>query len=142
MSISSLLCQRIWNKEIEFCHKLWFRYLWNPMNVDLGLFKLGFYVWSNNISLKYQGYIFGLESLRLNFFCPGLCQFKSLLFSFVYNTKAHICCRIGTRFSKMNNVDNNGITPQIKIDNAENSLFPKKMKCIMINNYYKGLQTL
>ena len=32
--------------------------------------------------------------------------------------------------------------PQIKIDNAENSLFPKKMKCIMINNYYKGLQTL
>ena len=32
--------------------------------------------------------------------------------------------------------------PQIKIDNAENSLFPKKMKCIMKNNYYKGLQTL
>ena len=32
--------------------------------------------------------------------------------------------------------------PQIKIDNAENSLFPKKMKCIMINNYYKGLRIL
>ena len=29
--------------------------------------------------------------------------------------------------------------PQIKIDNAENS---KKMKCIMINNYYKGLRIL
>ena len=94
MSTPSLICQRIWNKEIEFFHKLWFRYLWNPMNVDLRLFKLGFYVRSNNISLKYQGYIFGLESLslwqRLNFFCPGLCQFKILLFSFVYNTKAHI----------------------------------------------------
>ena len=32
--------------------------------------------------------------------------------------------------------------PQIKIDNAENSLFLKKMKCIMINNYYKGLRIL
>ena len=31
---------------------------------------------------------------------------------------------------------------QIKIDNAEKSLFPKKMKCIMINNYYKGLRIL
>ena len=27
--------------------------------------------------------------------------------------------------------------PQIKIDKAENSLFPKKIKYIMINNYYK-----
>ena len=33
-------------------------------------------------------------------------------------------------------------SPQIKIDNAEKSLFPKKMKCIMINNYYKGLRIL
>ena len=94
MSAPSFLCQRIWNKEIEFCHKLWFRYLWNPIIVDLRLYKLGFYVWSNNISLNYQGYIFGLESLslwqRLDLFCPGLCQFKILLFRFVYNIQANI----------------------------------------------------
>jgi len=50
----------------------------------------------------------------------------------------YICCRKGTRFWRW--TDRQRYNPQIKIDNAENSFFHKKMKWIMINNYYNGLR--
>ena len=40
------------------------------------------------------------------------------------NTYINGCCRIGTRFWRWTDRQRNN--PQIKIDNAENSLFPKK----------------